>query len=48
VSGIGFQNLKIEGVVFDKVIELDNPKYGLLLEQEYADNLSILNEFVSK
>ena len=40
--------MQIEGVEFDKVIELDNPKYGLLLEQDYIDNIEILNEFISK
>ena len=48
VSGIGFQDLQIDGVEFDKIIELENPKYGLLSEQEYTDNLGILNEFISK
>jgi len=48
VSGIGFQDLQIQDVVFDKVIELDNPKYGLLLEQDYTENIDILNDFISK
>jgi len=48
VSGIGFDELKIEGVDFDKTIVLDNPKYCLLTEKDYEDNLDILREFVSK
>ena len=48
VSGIGFSDLQIQGVQFDKIIELDNPKYGLLLEQDYTDNISLLNELISK
>jgi len=48
VSGIGFTDLQIQGVDFDKIIELDNPKYSLLLEQEYIENNEILNELISK
>ena len=48
VSGIGYQDMQIQGVAFDKVVELDNPKYGLLLEQDYTEHLDILNELVSK
>ena len=48
VSGIGFADLQIQDVKFDKIIELDNPKYSLLLEQDYTDNIGILNELNSK
>jgi hypothetical protein len=48
VSGIGFSDMHIQGVVFDEIIELDNPKYGLLLEQDYSKNIEILNEFLLK
>lgn len=48
VSGIGFTDLQIQGADFDKVIELDNPKYGLLSEQEYIENFDILSELTSK
>ena len=48
VSGIGFTDMQIQGVDFDKIIELDNPKYGLLLEQDYTENIDILNELISK
>lgn len=48
VSGIGFTDLQLQGVNFDKIIELDNPKYGLLLKQDYIENIGILNELVSK
>ena len=48
VSGIGFSDLKIEGVHFDKVIELHNSKYGLLQEDDYINNVEFLNELNSK
>lgn len=48
VSGIGFMDIQIQDVEFDKIIELDNPKYSLLLEQDYAENIDILNELTSK
>lgn len=48
VSGIGFLDMQIENVQFDKIIELDNPKYGLLLEQDYTDNIDFLNDLNSK
>ena len=48
VSGIGFSDLQIQNVHFDKVIELDNPKYGLLLDADYNENIDILNELNSK
>lgn len=48
VSGIGFSGLQIQGVHFDKVIELNNPKYSLLLEEDYINNVDILDELNSK
>ena len=48
VSGIGFLDIQIQDVEFDKVIQLDNPKYSLLLEQDYAENMDILNELNSQ
>jgi hypothetical protein len=48
VSGIGFSDLQIPDVAFDKIIELDNPKYGLLIEQDYIENIDILNELIAK
>jgi hypothetical protein len=48
VSGIGFLDMQIQDVKFDKIIELDNPKYSLLLEQDYIENIGILNELNSK
>ena len=48
VSGIGFTDLQIQGVDFDKIIKLDNPRYGLLLERDYSENIDILNELISK
>jgi hypothetical protein len=48
VSGIGFLDMQIQDVKFDKIIELDNPKYSLLLEQHYTENIGILNELNSK
>lgn len=48
VSGIGFSDMKIPNVEFDKVIELDNPKYGLLVEKDYTENVGILNELNAK
>ena len=48
VSGIGFRDMPIPNVEFDKVIELDNPKYGLLIEKDYVENIGILTELNSK
>lgn len=48
VSGIGFGDMQIPNVEFDKVIELDNPKYGLLIEKDYVENIGILTELNSK
>ncbi len=48
VSGIGFLDMQIQDVEFDKVIELNNPKYSLLLEKDYTENIGILNELNSK
>lgn len=48
VSGIGFRDMQIPNVEFDKVIELDNPKYGLLIEKDYVENIDILYELNSK
>ena len=48
VSGIGFGDMQIPNVEFDKVIELDNPKYGLLTEKDYVENIGILTELNSK
>ena len=48
VSGIGFRDMQIQDVKFDKVIELDNPKYSLLLERDYTENVGLLNELNSK
>ena len=48
VSGIGFMDMQIQDVEFDKIIELDNPKYSLLLERDYTENIGLLNELNSK
>ena len=48
VSGIGFGDMQIPNVEFDKVIELNNPKYGLLTEKDYVENIGILTELNSK
>ena len=48
VSGIGFLDMRIEDVKFDKIIVLDNPKYSMLLEKDYTENIDILNELNSK
>lgn len=40
VSGIGFRDMPIPNVEFDKVIELDNPKYGLLIEKDFTSTIT--------
>ena len=48
VSGLGYEDKKSFGVVFDNVITLTNEKYALLCEKDYSANVGLLTELCGK